>query len=131
MHYCGDVRPGTYQLRILKNLKPSTVGQQGRILNIKWDDVREDRIKNKQVRFRFCNIPNIGAFIICRTASYIRKVARTSKDNYPKKFLGAWIKKHNNFAKAVSTVIPEKKCNYTTRAYSKIGFLKQKTNQPV
>jgi hypothetical protein len=54
--------------------------------------VREDRIRNKPVRFKFCNIPKIEAFIIRRTARYIGKISRTSEDNFPKKFLGAWIK---------------------------------------
>jgi hypothetical protein len=54
--------------------------------------VQEDIIRNKQVRFKFCNIPNIEALIFYRTARYIGKITRTSKDNYPKKALGASIK---------------------------------------
>jgi hypothetical protein len=54
--------------------------------------VREEKIRNKQVRFRFCNTPNIKTFIIHRTVRYIGNIARASKDAYPKKFLGAWIK---------------------------------------
>jgi len=40
-----------------------------RILNIKWEQVRNERIRNKQVRFRFCNIPKIESFINKRTAA--------------------------------------------------------------
>jgi hypothetical protein len=80
-------------------------------------------LRNKQVRFKFCNIPNIEAFIICRTARYVGKITRSSEDNIPKRFLGAWIKKskktggvqhscNNNFAKAISAILPEKKQLY-------------------
>lgn len=94
----------------LKKLEAFHLGAARRILNIKFDQVREERIRNKQVRFKFCNIPNIKAFIICRTARYVGKITRSSEDNFPKRFLGAWIKKskktggvqhscNNNFAK--------------------------------
>jgi hypothetical protein len=87
-----------------------------KILSIKWDQVQEDRIRNKQIRFKFCNIPSIEAFIIHRTARYVGKITRTSEDNFPKMFLGAWIKKpkkiggvqhscNKNFAKSISAII--------------------------
>ena len=47
-----------------------------RILGIRWDQVREKHIKNREVRGMLCNIPNVNAYIIKRTANYIGKVAR-------------------------------------------------------
>jgi hypothetical protein len=44
-----------------------------RILNIRWEQVRNERIRNKQVRLQFCNIPKIESFINKRTAAYIEK----------------------------------------------------------
>jgi hypothetical protein len=89
-----------------------------RILNIQWSQVREERIRNKQVRFRFCNIPKIETFINKRTATYIGKIARSDNEELPKKFLGAWMHKprkpggqqlscNNNFARAITAVIPD------------------------
>jgi len=90
----------------LKKLEAFHLGAARRILNIKFDQVREERIRNKQVRFKFCNIPNIKAFIICRTARYVGKITRSCEDNFRKRFLGAWMITggvqhfcNNNFAK--------------------------------
>ena len=41
------------------------------ILGIKWNQVREKHIKNKEVRGILCNIPNIDAYIAKRTAVYL------------------------------------------------------------
>jgi hypothetical protein len=88
-----------------------------RILNIKWQQVCDNRIRNKQVRFRFCNIPKIESFINKRTATYVGKVTRSSDNELPKKFLGAWMHQpkklggqqlscNNNFARAITAVLP-------------------------
>jgi hypothetical protein len=52
-----------------------------RILNIKWQQVQSERIRNKQIRFRFCNTPKLETYINRRTATYIGKVARTQTTN--------------------------------------------------
>ena len=102
------------------NLRKLTAFHHGairRILNIKWSQVRERHIKNKEVRGLLCNIPNIDAFIHRRTATYIGKITRTNTTAYPKKFLAAWIndsKKpgapqltcNNNFANALQKILP-------------------------
>jgi hypothetical protein len=62
-----------------------------KILNIRWQQVREDRISNKQVRFCFCNIPKIESFINKRMATYIGKIARFNDKKLTKKLLGAWM----------------------------------------
>jgi hypothetical protein len=41
----------------LKKLEAFHHGAARRILSIKWQQVREEKIRNKQVRFRFCNVP--------------------------------------------------------------------------
>ena len=38
-----------------------------------------------------CNIPNIDAFIIKRTAVYVGKISRSDNNTYPKKILAVWI----------------------------------------
>jgi hypothetical protein len=63
------------------------------ILHIKWSQVQEKHIKNREVREMFFDIPNIDAFINKRTARYIGKVARSDDTTLPKKFLAAWINK--------------------------------------
>jgi hypothetical protein len=75
----------------LDKLKSFHHGAIRRILNIKWNQVREDHIKNKEIRKLLFNIPNIDAYINKRTAAYIGKVTRSNNDSYPKKFLAAWI----------------------------------------
>ena len=86
-----------------------------RILNISWDRVRNERIRNKQVRFWFCNIPKIESYINKRTATYVGKIARSNDEELPKKILGAWMPQskksggqqlscNNNFARAISAV---------------------------
>ena len=102
------------------NLRKLTVFHHGaiqRILGIKWSQVREQHIKNKEVRGLLCNIPNIDAFIHRRTATYIGKITRADASTYPKKFLAAWIndsKKpgapqltcNNNFVNALKKILP-------------------------
>ena len=69
------------------------------------------------MRFRFCNIPKLESFINRRTATYIGKIARSNEEELPKKFLGAWMHRprkiggpqlscNNNFARAVSAIVP-------------------------
>jgi hypothetical protein len=71
----------------LKKLEAFHHGAARRILNIKWQQVHEDKIRNKQVRFRFCNAPKVETFILCRTAKYLGKVTRSSERTYPKNSL--------------------------------------------
>jgi hypothetical protein len=89
-----------------------------KILNIKWQQVQDERIRNKQVRFRFCNIPKIETYINRCTATYIGKIARSNEEDLPKKFLGAWMYQprkiggpqlscNNNFARAISAILPD------------------------
>ena len=91
-----------------------------RILGIKWNQVREKHIKNKEVRGLLCNIPNIDAYIIRRTATYLGKISRSDNNNYPKKNLTAWINQkrkigapqltcNNNFATSIQKILPPQK----------------------
>jgi hypothetical protein len=73
-----------------------------RNLSIRWQQVREDRIRNKQVRFCFFNIPKIESFINKRTATYVGKIARSKKllrawMNQPRKAGGQQLSCNNNF----------------------------------
>jgi hypothetical protein len=88
-----------------------------RILIIRWQPVREDRIRNKHVRFHLCNILKIESFINKRMATYIGKNARSNDEELTKRLLGAWMNQprkargqqlpcNNNFAKAISVVLP-------------------------
>jgi hypothetical protein len=71
------------------------------------------------VRIRFCNVPKVETFILCRTAKYLGKVARSNERTYPKKILGAWMNQpkengwvqlscNDTFAKAISAIFPQK-----------------------
>jgi hypothetical protein len=104
-----------------KNRKKREVFHHGAIrciLKIRWEQVRSQRITNEQVRARFCNIPNIDAFITRRTARYLSKMVCSKEDSFPKKFLGAWIADlrkvgapqlscNNNFLLTVKAFLPE------------------------
>jgi hypothetical protein len=90
-----------------------------RILGIRWDQVREKHIKNKEVRGLLCKIPNIDAYIAKRTATYVGKITRLNNNCFPNFFLTAWIlggRKsgapqltcNNNFADAINKILPEK-----------------------
>ena len=61
-----------------------------RILGISWTQMREDRITNEEVRWRFENIP-VDTFIVRRTSRFVGKVCRALYNSIPKKLLGAWI----------------------------------------
>ena len=89
-----------------------------RILGLKWERVKEEKIMNEEVRRQFNNIPNIETYIIRRTSRYIGKVIRSEKNNIPWKLLGAWIfaprkigrpqnSCNNNFLVAICALIPE------------------------
>jgi len=91
-----------------------------RILSLKWEKVKEEKVMNKEVRWWFNNIPNIETYIIRRTSRYIRKVIRSEKNNIPWKLLSAWIftprligrpqnSCNNNFLITISALIPEVK----------------------
>ena len=91
-----------------------------RILGIKWNQVREKHIKNKEVRGILCNIPNVDVYIAKRTAVYLGKVSRSNNNTYPKKFLAAWITGkrkngapqltcNNNFADSIKKILPAEK----------------------
>jgi hypothetical protein len=89
----------------LKKLEAFYHGAARRILNIKWQQVHDEKIRNKQVRFRFCKAPKIETFILHRTAKYLGKVARSSERTFPKKFLGAWINQPNKMEESNSHAI--------------------------
>ena len=103
--------------RNLDRLKSFHHGAIRRILGIRWEQVREKHIKNKEVRGLLCNIPNVDAFIMKRTATYLGKISRLNSDSLPKKFLTAWISGsrkngapqltcNNNFAEAIDKILP-------------------------
>ena len=105
------------------NLKKIMVFHHGairRILGIRWNQVREQHIKNHEIRGILCNIPNVDAFINKRTATYIGKVSRSNPESYPIKFLTAWIHGkrkngapqltcNNSFAKVIEKILPPDK----------------------
>ena len=97
------------------------------ILDIRWDQVREKHIKNKEVRGLLWNILNIDAYIVKQTATYIGKISRTDDNFYPKKFLAAWIvgkRKsgvpqltcNNNFANSIKKILPTNKVTLNKQA---------------
>jgi len=88
------------------------------ILNIKWEQMREQKISNEEVRSRFENTPEIGFFIIRCTWMYIGKIVHALDHSIPKKLMGAWIHcprkaghpqttSKNHFLTTLKTVLPE------------------------
>ena len=110
-----------------------------RILGIKWSQVREKHIKNKEVRGILCNLPDIDAFIFKRTAVYLGKVSRSNNNTYPKKFLEAWITGkrkngapqltcNNNFANSIKKILPKLLSNKQALLREWIPLAKDQTN---
>ena len=62
-----------------------------RMLGLRWECVKEERIMHEEVRNHFNNIPNIKTLIVRRTNRYIGKIMRLEKNNILRKLLGAWI----------------------------------------
>ena len=61
-----------------------------RILGIKMAEVKEERIRNAEVRGRFFNIPTIQNQIAKRQLTFIGKVVHNSDLQLPTKLLTAW-----------------------------------------
>ena len=89
-----------------------------RILGLRWERVKEERITNEEVRKCFKNIPNTETFIVRRTNRYIGEIVRSEKNNIRRKLLGAWIycprktgrpqnSCYNNFFKAIRAIVPQ------------------------
>jgi hypothetical protein len=104
----------------LDRLRSFHHGAIRRILNIKWQQVQEDHIKNKEVRKHLFNIPNIDVFINRRTAAYLGKVTRSNNNTFPRKFLAAWVNAsrkngapqltcNNNFAVTIDLLLKKSK----------------------
>jgi hypothetical protein len=111
---CECWNPTKRNLNKLRSFHHSAIR---RILTISWNQVRCNRITNKKVRFLFCNIPDVDTFITRRTARYIGKISRLSRNSYPRRFLNAWIDQprktgapllscHNNFVNAIANILP-------------------------
>ena len=109
-----------------------------RILGINWNQIREKRIKNKEVRGLICNILNIDAYITRRTATYLGKISRSDNINLPKKFLTAWVNKkgkhgtpqltcNNNFVSTIQSLPIEKKLSSKQAPLRVNGVLSPKT----
>jgi len=103
------------------------------ILGIKWNQVPEKHITNKEVRGLLCNIPNIDAYITRRIATYLGKFSRSDNNNYPKKFLTAWINQkrkigapqltcNNNFATSIKKILPPEKSYQTNKPIYANGY---------
>ena len=61
-----------------------------RILGTRMTEVKEERIRNAEVRERFFNIPNVKNQIAKRQLAFIGKVVRNSDLQLPTKLLTAW-----------------------------------------
>ena len=61
-----------------------------RILGITMTEVKEERIRNEEVRERLFKIPNIQNQIAKRQLTFIGKVVRNSDQQLPTKLLTAW-----------------------------------------
>ncbi len=72
------------------------------ILGIKWNQVREFRIKNETVRKMFGNTPNI---IIRRTAHYILKITSAEDTTNPKQIGDPQKSCNSNFAHTIQVIL--------------------------
>jgi hypothetical protein len=108
MQLSGDLSPGTHlsagNKKKLESFHHSAIL---RILNIKWHQVRNEKIRHNQNR----------KFRPQKNSSLCGKVIRSKDDTLPKGFLGAWmhcprktgcpqLSCNNNFAEAISVRAP-------------------------
>ena len=61
-----------------------------RILKIKWDDVREQKIRNSQVRKLFLNIDTLENIISKRRLIFIGKIIRMKCNSVPARLISAF-----------------------------------------
>ena len=88
-----------------------------RIFGIRWEQVREEKITNMEVRSHFNNTLCIKSLILRRTNRYTGKIIGAQKNITPQKLLGAWLccprkigphnSCNNHFLIAISIIIPE------------------------
>ena len=64
-----------------------------RILKIRWDDVREEKITNKSVWQKFFDIKKIEIQIAKRRLHFVGRIVRMSDDKVPTTLISVWIKK--------------------------------------
>ena len=75
---------------LAKKLEVFHIRYLRRILKIKWDDVRELKIKNVQVRYKFKNIDTIENIISKRRLIFIWKILRMPCKYVPARFISAF-----------------------------------------
>jgi len=99
-----------------------------RILGIKWNQVREKHIKNKEVRGLLCNIPNKEEQQLTSEKSQDPTTITTQK-----KYLIAWINQkrkigapqltcNNNFATSIKKILPPEKSYQTNKPIYANGY---------
>jgi len=59
------------------------------ILKIKWEQMREQKISNEEVRNRFENMPEMDFFLTRHTWTYIGKSIHAPEHSILKKLMGA------------------------------------------
>jgi hypothetical protein len=60
-------------------------------LGMNMERVKNERIKNVNIRRTFYNLPTVNYYSKRIVWNYIRKIVRQEQDHLPKKLLGAWI----------------------------------------
>ena len=76
-------------LDVLKELEVFHIRYIRSILSISWDDLREEKISNLQVRKRFNISKNVELWIAKRRLTFLGKIIRMSNNNIPTGLLSA------------------------------------------
>ena len=72
---------------VLKKLEVFHLRSIRRILGISWDNARNEKISNLQVRKRFNNIKNVELQISKRRLTFLGKIIRMNNDKIPVRLL--------------------------------------------
>ena len=76
----------------------------GRILDIKWSDVVDNKISNKKVRTPFNNITKVESLIVKRRSLFVGKIIRMPCKKIPVRLISAFIYKKRTRGRPNTTV---------------------------
>ena len=74
-----------------------------RILGIKMEEVKNERISNKKIREKFYNIQDGRSMIATRQLQFIGKVIRKDNSSLPKQLLTAWVNNKRPVGRPLTT----------------------------
>ena len=73
------------------------------ILEVKWSQMMDKHISNKQIPNKFCNIKDIRKMIPSRQLQFVGKVMRREDEFLPKQLMTAWVNSKRPVGRPITT----------------------------